>query len=189
MSLKDFFKAVQWGTIFNLFSQIAEYYDNALSMISILRYYGLDYVGEGEDHIQVNCLLVEHGSRDVNKSARYYSYDRNTGEPKEGVYCFKCQKYLTPFWYIHKLEKEYREISIIDFFLWIKVVFRVDFPRDLVLDFDPNTFYTFGDTESAQNRMAKFSYAKSLRSLKKNNPILYLENIVQLYQTMKVGGQ
>lgn len=185
--LDQFFALVQWGTIFSLLPQIAEYYNNKLKMIYILRYYGLDYVYEGVDHMQVNCLWVEHGSSDINKSAKYYSYDRYTDNEQEGVYCFKCQKYLTPFWYLYKMEKDYKNVTIFDIFLWIKKIFRVDFPRDLVLDFDPDTFYNFGSSEDQQSLMAKFSYAKSLRKLKKSDSKIYLNNIVNLYQTMKIG--
>lgn len=188
VSLEEFFNVVRWGTIYSLFPQISEFYNNQLSMVLILNYYGLDYVVEGVDHMQVNCLLLEHGSQDFNKSARYYSYDRNTGEPKEGVWCFKCQKYLTPFWYLYKMEKEYKNVPIVEFFLWIKKVFRVDFPRDLILDFDPDSFYDFGESGEKQNIIAKFSYARSLRELKDKDPKLYLNNIVNLYKTMKIGG-
>jgi hypothetical protein len=138
--------------------------------------------------MQVNCLLFEHGSNDFNKSARYYSYDRNTGEDKEGVFCFKCQKYLTPFWYLYKMEKDYRSVQIKDFFLFIKKIFRVDFPRHLILDFDPEAFYTFEDTEGRQGILSKFSYAKSLRGLRDSDSKMYLRSIVNLYQTMNIGG-
>lgn len=188
LSLEEFFKVVRWSTIFSLFPQIAEYYNSRLSMVYILNYYGMDYVTSGVDHMQVNCILIEHGSQDINKSARYYSYDRNTGEAKEGVWCFKCQKYLTPFWYLYKIEKEYKDVQIFDFFLWIKKVFRVDFPKDIVLDFDPDSFYTFEDVEGRQNVLSKFSYARSLRDLKGKDSKLYLESIVNLYQTMKIGS-
>lgn len=187
VSLHKFFELVQWGTIFNLLPQIAEYYDNKLNMIYILRYYGLDYVYEGVDHMQVNCLLVEHGSKDINKSARYYSYDRHSGNDKEGVFCFKCQKYLTPFWYLYKMEKDYKNLNIFEFFIWVKKIFRVDFPKDLILDFDPDSFYIFGSPEDAQNIRSKFSYAKSLRKLKEVEPKIYLNKIVDYYQTMKIG--
>lgn len=187
-SLEEFFKKIQWGTVFSLLPQISEFYDNQLSMINVLKYYGLDYVVEGVDHMQVNCLLAEHGSNDFNKSARYYSYDRHTSDAKEGVFCFKCQKYLTPFWYLYKMERDYKSVQIKDFFLWIRRIFRVDFPRHLILDFDPDSFYTFEDVEEKQSILSKFSYAKSLRQLKDSDPKLYLRNIVSLYQTMNIGG-
>lgn len=187
VSLDEFFIKIQWGTLFSLLPQISEYYDSRLNMVQILHYYGLDYVEQGVDHMQVNCLWSEHGTNDFNKSAKYYSYDRHTGEAKEGVYCFKCQKYLTPFWYLFKMEKDQKGVHIMDFFKWVKRIFGVDFPRDLILDFDPNAFYTFDDIEEKQSMLSLFSYARSLRKMKEN-PMLYLTNIVNLYNTMKIGA-
>lgn len=185
--LDEFFNKIQWGTLFSLLPQISEYYDSRLSLVQILRFYGLDYVEQGVDHMQVNCLLVEHGSNDFNKSAKYYSYDRYTGEAKESVYCWKCQKKLTPFWYLFKMEKDQKGVHIMDFFKWVEKVFGVAFPRDLILDFDPSSFYTFDDIEEKQSVLSLFSYARSLRKLKENS-MLYLTNIVNLYNTMKIGA-
>lgn len=187
VSLDRFFEVVKWGTIYNLFPQIAEFYNSRLSMVRILNYYGMDYVTEGVDHMQVNCLLLEHGSDDFNKSARYFSYDRNTGDAKEGVYCYKCQKYLTPFWYLYAIEKERKKITLLEFFQFVKRIFRVDFPRNLVLDFDPDSYYTFDDVGERQNVLSLFSYAKSLRELKRD-PEIYLKSIIEFYRSMKIGG-
>jgi len=185
---KEFLTTIQWSTIFNLLPQVAEYYNSRLSMIQVLNHYGMGLEGGDTDEIQVNCIFLEHGSEDRNKSARYYAYDRNTCEAKEGVYCFKCQKYYTTFWYLYKMEREYRNMDLINFFLWIKVQFGVDFPKDMVLDFDPDSFYTFDGPGDRQNILSLFSYAKTLREIKNNDPVLYLKSIVNLYQTMKIGG-
>jgi len=188
LDLEEFFKAIQWGTVFSLLPQIAEYYNSKISMVYVLNYYGLDYVTSGIDHMQVHCLLLDHGTSDFNKSARFYTYDRNTGEPKEGVWCFKCQKYLTPFWYLYKMEKDFRSRGLLDFFILLRKIFRVDFPKDLILDFDPDSFYTFEGGEDRQNILSLFSYARSLRGMKQSDIKNYLSNLVNFYQTMKIGA-
>jgi hypothetical protein len=185
LPLKEFIDSVKWNTIFSMFSQIADYYDSRLSLISILNYYGLD-IDKGSEEIQVQCLFLEHGSEDRNKSARYYSYDRTTGEPKEGVYCFKCQKYYTSFWYLYKLEREYKKLNLLDFFLWVDKIFKVNFPKKLVLEFDPESFYSFENLEDKQNILDLFKYAKDLRRLKEENKNIYLGNLINFYQTMKI---
>jgi hypothetical protein len=185
LPIEEFINSVKWNIIFSLFAQIANYYDLKLSLISILNHYGLD-ISEGSEEIQIQCLFLEHGSEDRNKSARYYSYDRTTGEPKEGVYCFKCQKYYTPFWYLYKLEREYKKLNLIEFFVWINKIFKIDFPRDIILDFDPDIFYTFENLEEKHNFLELFNHAKNLRGLKNKDKEIYLRDLVNFYQTMKI---
>lgn len=177
----DFLRGVDFGNVFLLLPQIGQYYDTQITYARLLPYYGIHDVEVGSDVVQVNCILLEHGTADKNRSARYYAYDKNTGLPDEAIYCFKCQKALKPFWYLYKMEKDYHNRSLIEFFDFLLVTFGVSFPRDLLLDFDPETYFTFTESKNKLNILKLFDKAKEVRGIRSVDTLGYLNSLVALY--------
>jgi hypothetical protein len=145
----------------------------------VLRNYGVEVV-DGVDEQQVSCVFLEHGSHDRNKSARYFAYDREKANDDESVYCYKCCKRWTPFWYVYKYEKEYNGLKLTGMFPLMKKRFGVAFPRDILLDFDPEKHYTFEDTQEGEAIRLGLKRAIALREIKKRNLPIYLEKIKQI---------
>lgn len=174
---EDFIDRIPYQTVINLFMQIADYYNENLKLWEILRTYGIYDVDEYTEQAQVSCLCVEHGSSDHHKSARYFSVDRDTGNHRPAVYCYKCNKLLTTFWLLYKYEKDHHDLNSKEIFKLISKTFRVPFPRDLILDFDPEKFFTFDESEEDRKKALEgFKYAESLRQFKTDPPI-YCEKL------------
>jgi predicted Rdx family selenoprotein len=124
-----------------------------------------------EDEEQVECSFYEHGSNDAHKSARYFSYDRQTQTKSERVYCYKCQKMTTAFWYVFKQRRDHHKESIKDVLLYIEMRFGVALPRDLILAFDPEAFYTFAEGSDQQQKVRDlFIKARQIREVRHDLP-------------------
>lgn len=182
LSTAELLKRLSRETLFALLPDLAEAYTHVLPMWQVLHYYGQTHVHEGDTEKQVNCLWLSHGTVDKNRSARFFSTDRNTGTARGAVYCYKCQRSLTSFWYVYRMEHDTHERSISDTMLFIEATFGVRLPRDVILDFDSDTYYSFTDTKAEQSQMlAYFSQAGKLRALKTADPESFCQSLYVLY--------
>ncbi len=87
VSLDEFFQKVDFKTyIHPLFNNIFDYYNQELELYQVLRFAGFNSLTSSSDQVQLPCILPEHGGEDVNNSARYYLFDRDTGHRIPGVY-------------------------------------------------------------------------------------------------------
>lgn len=169
-------------TLFAVLPDLAEAYTTLLPMWQVLHHYGQDYVTQHDTEKQVNCVWVSHGTVDKNRSARYFATDRNTGAPRGAVYCYKCQRSLTSFWYVYRMEHDLHERSLFDTMLLVEATFGVKLPRDVILDFDPDTYYSFTDTMAAQTQLlTHFDSASKLRALKNADPESFCQSLYVLY--------
>lgn len=181
LNTEDLIQRVKYSYIFALMDQISEYYSESLALWKVLNYYGIPEPDAEIEQCQVSCLLVEHGSGDKHASARYFSFDRETGLRKEQVYCYKCSKILSSFWYIYKYEKDYHELNMKDVFIFIQKTFGVQFPKDLILEFDPEKFYTFDSEDDRITIMEKFNRADKIRDYKNTDIQVWLDSLINLY--------
>jgi len=155
------------------------------SLWKVLNHYGIDEPDAATEQAQIPCLLVEHGSSDRHSSARYFSFDRETGTHKEQVYCYKCSKILNSFWYIYKYERDFHELNIKDVFLFITKTFGTPFPSDLILDFDPEKFFTFDSEDDRAASIEKFKLADKVRAYKDIDIQQWLDSLLTLYISLK----
>lgn len=170
------------STLHSCLTDIGEAYAIALPMHMVLSHYG-EHVGAGDSDRSVRCLWSTHGTEDKNRSSRYFPIDRNTGQPRGAVYCYKCQKSLTSFWFVHQMMKDQGFTQLEDTIKYVENTFGVPFPRDVLLDFDPDTFFSFeteGPSSSGQLRMA-FEKAKAMRDLKNVSPETYIGSLMTLF--------
>lgn len=170
------------NTMSDLIFQIADAYKLTLPMWRVLQEYGYD-VGPDDGEVQLHCRLPSHGGVDNNKSARYFPSDRDTGGAWGGVHCWKCQKRKTAFWYVHAMEKGRSDATIRDVIEFIQQRFRVPFPRDVVLDFDPDEFYSLSGPGVVRDDLsARFAQARAVReNLKDADQGAYANALVAIY--------
>lgn len=168
------------NTILPLTDAICAFYDKKLSISQVYAYYGFDFK-DSDYQQQVHCLLPSHGSSDKHPSARYYPIDRNTGQSRQAVYCHKCQKTSTAFWLLYARESFLSGIHMRQFYLFINKVFRIPFPRHIFLEFDPQEYYVFEESE-IKGKLAKVQYAETLLRLKEAKDPLYLSEMKKLWR-------
>lgn len=168
-------------TLFALLPEIAESYVSVLPMWAVLSHYGQDHVSEHDTEKQVNCLWLSHGSKDTNRSARYFATDRHTGGSRGSVYCYKCQRAITSFWYVYRMEHDFHGKSIADTILYIEACLGIRLPRTVILDFDPDTYYSFSDHQVEQQLIQYFSQALKLRVIRDQDPGSFLQSLYHLY--------
>lgn len=178
---KELLEQVSYNHIFCLLDEFTQYYNDKLSLCMILSRLGVDEVLEGTEEQQVPCILIEHGTRDTHASARFYSFNRESGEHVAAVYCHKCGKRLTAFWYLYKYLKDYHGVKLKAYFLKLEKEYGVPFPRDLVLNFDPKIFFTFEDQGRTQ-AVKKFQDQERLRNSKQEDFESYAERLMLLYR-------
>lgn len=154
---------------------VASAYDVALKMGSIYQYYGY-YMDDSSDFQQVPCLLPSHGTGDKHPSSRFYSQDRNTGAKRHSVYCFKCQKAVTPFWLLYNREAGIRDVKIKEIFTFIYKTFRIPFPRTILYNFDAEAYYMLSESECATKRK-RFQAAEVLMKMKESKDPAYLTEL------------
>lgn len=187
-SVEELFRTFGYDkTLFPNFRKVADYYVEHLPLWKVLNYYmGADELDEYTEEYQVPCLLPDHGSGDYHRSARYYMYDRETEEESPAVYCFKCSSVKNSFSLL--MEKERNEDGkLIDVFNMIEEKWGVPFPKDIILDFDPDTYFVFEDDESVQRKKKikdALLNASEIEKLK-GNSVEYIEAIKLIY---KQGG-
>lgn len=178
----ELLRKINRETIFATLPELAEAYTTTLPMWRVLHHYGQTHINEHDTEKQVNCLWLSHGSIDRNRSARYFSTDRNTAEARGAVYCYKCQRSLTSFWYVYRMEHDSHERSLIDTLLFIETTFGVKLPRDVILDFDPDTYYSFADAQNTSSQLLTyFAQAGKLRALKTVDPETFCQSLYALY--------
>lgn len=180
VSTEEFLEKIKGSTLIDMMSELVDHYNINLRLWEILNHYGVDKVDETTEAMQVPCLLYEHGSGDVKNSAKYFSYDRETGDNSESVYCYKCQKKLTAFWFIYKYEKEYNGKNFKGILLYIKKIFKVDIPRKLILEYDPESKYSFETLECENETYSKFVEASKIRDLKITDDKEYINKLIGL---------
>ena len=174
---EEFIDKVPYDKIIHLFMKIADYYNKSIPFWRVLQSLGIYDVDQHTEESQVSCMLIEHGSADSHKSARYFSHDRDTGEYRPAIYCYKCNKLLTTFWFLYKYEKDNHGLNSKEIFKLISSKYKIPFPRELVLDFDPDTFFSFDEnSEENRNMLKGFEVAAKYRQLKVN-PELYCEKL------------
>lgn len=177
---EELIESIPTNYILPLTGKIASFYDGKLSMKDVYSIYGQD-LGDTESQQQVQCLLPSHGSQDRHASARFYPVDRHTGEVKHAVYCHKCQKTVTPFWLVYFRESYFSEIHMRGVYAFLKKTFQVPFPRHVYLDFDPQAYFVFEETE-VQNKIQKIKQAETILRLKEARDPLYLSEIKRFWE-------
>lgn len=139
---KDFLSEVPPQAIFNVFKDLIDWYQVNLPLWVVLNFFGEHLTGN-EDEQQVQCRLPEHGTRDNHASARYFSYDRDTGKQKQTIHCFKCQKSTNSIGLLFKHLTQTQGMKPVEVFQFIEDNFQLEFPKSIVLEFDPETYYSF----------------------------------------------
>ncbi|HEC66804.1 MAG TPA: hypothetical protein ENI23_16135 [bacterium] len=166
LSTEKLLDSIDFGkTVVPNLTEIYNYYDEHLPLWRVLNYCGVEEVDENSDAIQVTCTLYSHGTADHHKSARYYSHDRETGAAVGAVYCFKCDKVHRAGSYLYTFLKTYQGKNIFDFFFILENQFQVPFPRQILLDFDADEYYTF-ENEKRIKSTARFGIAANLKLVK-----------------------
>lgn len=185
MSTRDFVARCGYSKAFYpCLDKVIEYYDSKLSLRTILTRYGVD-VPDQTDVMQIPCLLPSHGTRDIHNSARYYSYDRESGEAKEAIYCFKCRVKKTGFSLVLALEREYRGKTLMDVLELMEGQFGIPFPKEILLDFDPDTYFTFEEDDSKiQQVLEAFKRARVVRNILRGDVTEYLAQLEGLYRSL-----
>lgn len=146
---------VPFHVLHALVGPISDWYKAALPMWAVLRFYG-DDVGPYDQEKQLRCRLPTHGGADSRPSARYYAQDYKTHGAFGGIHCWKPEcKRKTSFWYVYAMEKARSEARYSDVFLFIEHWFRVPFPRDIVLDADPERVLVAEADTAAQDDLAR----------------------------------
>lgn len=112
------------------------WYEVELPLWRVLAAYGSGGVGEGDESGVVSCRLPGHGGEDFHASAKYFRDDRESGRYRPAVYCYKCQKVLTSFWYVHTQEKARRGLNLRGVLKFIYERFGVSPPLKLWWDWD-----------------------------------------------------
>lgn len=147
----EFIKSIPSNMIFTLLEEISGAYNSRLSLAFILNSYTQAGLTDQDDERQVHCIWPEHGTTDKNKSARYFKFDRNTGLKDEKVYCYKCDKAKTAFWYLFGISKAYKSHeTMTDFMVDLYKVWGACFPREIVLNFDMDSYYSDFDSKSSE---------------------------------------
>lgn len=163
LTTKEFLSYTQGAWIGAALEPISEYYNSKLSLPTLLAEYGVE-VDPGAKEAQINCTFSEHGSHDNHKSARFYNYDRKTDTKSERVFCFKCEKVTSAFWYAYKQKKDFEQMKLKDLFIWIEARFRIPFPKHILLEFDLESHYTFGSSSSTNRTLSLFAQARNLHA-------------------------
>lgn len=174
-------RKVDPGTLSACLTDIGDAYSLALPMWRVLVHYG-EYANQDDSGRSVRCLWSTHGTEDKNRSAKYFASDRNTGQERGAVYCYKCQKSLTSFWYVHQMMKDQGLTALADTIKFVEVTFGVPFPRDVLLDFDPDVFFSFESASKTSGAMRlAFDKARKLRELKTVDQAAYVQSLLALY--------
>ena len=185
-SIDDIVKVVGFSdTIFPLIPDIIEYYDKEIPLWQMINHYSEDtdlYEGE-ERQVQVHCIFPEHGSADYHKSATYFPFDRDSGETRESLWCFKCQIRRGAFTTSLHLERNRNEKwSIVDHFKWLEKN-GIPFPKNIIGEFDPEKHFTFDEENSQEEKLLKmFKDVDIIKELKGSDIQEWLEaseNIVR----------
>ncbi|MFA5071095.1 MAG: hypothetical protein WC511_01840 [Candidatus Pacearchaeota archaeon] len=176
-SEEEVIKSVPSSVLIAITPDVANYYDSRIRMGLVYQLYGHS-LDDSADQQQIPCLLPSHGTTDRHPSSRFYSSDRNTGEKRHAVFCFKCQRTITPFWLLYARESQ-RNLKFRDIFLFISKVFKVAFPRQILYSFDPLLYYTMENTEVAQ-KVQKYLRAEVLLQLKLSGDASYLPELKRL---------
>lgn len=150
-----------------LMQPLSKYYETRLPLWRLMREFSVE-VDPSEGEQQVECSFSEHGSNDLHKSARYYTHDRNTGEASERVYCHKCNLMKTAFWYVLKQCRDHQNMQLKDVLRHLESHYGIPFPRDLLLDFDPDLYFSMGEGDAHTRAVTHFSAARALRRLREN---------------------
>lgn len=179
MVWEDMINLVGFKTLISCLPQISEYYQERLHYPQVLHNFGVD-IDPSDDYDQnVNCVLYSHGGEDRNASAKYYATDTQTGEPLQSTFCFKCMKSYTVFWFLYRMLKD-RGKTLEETFKHIELHYGVHFPKHILLDFDPDDYY------SVDNLMGsgEVSGIRQYISVRENatTPQELLVGIFQLYE-------
>lgn len=181
LSDDSFIQAVDPKYLHACLKPLADYYDEHLLLWQVMHHYGVDEVSPEDDTAQVPCILPEHGTNDNHKSSRYYRFDRDTNAERGSVWCFKCEKLQTAFWFIYNQETGNYNKKMKEVFQFIFYKFGVRFPRDIILEFDPVGYYSFDSDEDVKSiRAAELvPLVKKLITEKESHPE-YLKDVLQV---------
>ena len=161
VSLEQFWQTINFGNLTFLLDELSDYYTKNLPLWRVLVHYGID-ADDSDEQRQVPCLWRTHGGPDRKFSARYYPIDRNTGEWRPAVSCFKCQTMKTSLWYVYEVENWHRQRGIADAMSFIEYQFKVKVPRHIFLDFDPLAAASLSAAQQAET-VKLFQHALAIR--------------------------
>lgn len=188
MEPSTLFRKVDISTVIACLDPISAYYVEKLPLADVYNHYGtqlLDPLGvywphlsTDESEANINCILPSHGGADRHRSGKYYQIDRNSGEYRPSVYCFKCQAMKTSLWLAHAIERE-RGKDLLDTFDLIYNTWKVPHPRNIVLDFDDEVYYQV-KSDSATDLVSRFNRARNIRSIKDKDLGLFLSQAAEL---------
>ncbi len=186
LSQVEFIRQVPWEALMASMESLVGYYTPKISLAGFVSTLGRDEVEYGGGEQQVHCLLPEHGGCDLNRSARYFSANRETGDFEEAIYCYKCGIMLTSFWYVYRYLKEFRGVGFREFFEILLLEYGISFPMDLVLNFEPDTFYSFEKSKGVGIE-EKLNFALSLRRTRLEDQEGYRKVLRELWVSGKTG--
>jgi hypothetical protein len=182
MDCSEFIDKVSMNYVHPVVGAVTEYYDSALSIPDIYAHYGAPLRTLSGDEFQVPCILFEHGGSDVHNSSRFYTRDRESGKDSQRLWCFKCQKFTTPFWLVYKREVDFNGASFREVLKNIWVWFRIPFPLSIVLEFDPSQHYQMED-RNKEEKLRIFGVAQRLRQQKIEDPGEYLRMLKNFWKS------
>lgn len=191
LSTKDFLELIPSFYLVHMGNDLANFYAKNYRMTKIMQYFDVEVETFGGDQ-QVSCSFSEHGTKDIHKSAKYYESDRNTGEMSERVYCWKCEKMSTLYWYILKQAKDHENLNMKDALVWAEQRFGYKVPRDIILNYDIDQFYSFDDSaggfkKSLSHNLKEIADARTLLKQGNLEPyLLALESLVKPKQAPQV---
>ena len=164
-STAEFLKEIPLRYLVDMMPTLEEFYEESYSMLPILRDYGVE-IDSVSDNQQVNCSFKEHGTSDNHKSAKFFYEDRNTGKKSERVFCWKCQKVCTLFWYILKQAKDWKDLKMVDALVAAESRYGYRVPRSLILDYNVDNYYNIEKKENkTQRTMGLYRSAREIRNL------------------------
>lgn len=146
--------------------------------------FGYPHIGPGTDEEQLSCILPTHGSTDERPSSRYYQFDKNDGTRCGHLYCWgPCQKAFTSYWYLWTYLRGNFEYGHRKVIVTIEEQFGVPFPREIVLNADPDRLDDFqGDEDYKRIARARFVQNRIIRNdVRPREPGMALAAWAELY--------
>ena len=176
----DLLERIPFDILLAVMDSVVTHYNGLMSLAGIINSIGRDTVSAELGEQQIHCVFIEHGSRDTNKSARYYTHNRETGAEEEAVYCYRCGRMLTTFWYFFRHLKDQQGLNLREYLQTLDGVYGLPFPRDLVLNFDPDTYYSF-EASKGDGVGRKLAHITAMREMRAEDPEAYSNFVRDLW--------
>ena len=174
-SYQEFLGAVPYEGLYENLLELSEDVASKLPLHQILNEMGANILPLSPDQ-QFRCVLPWHGTQDLHPSARYYTYNRDSGEEEESFYCFKCNEASNSFWLLYKLAKlDNEKIDLRLFLNHLNERYGVEISREIVLMYDPNDLSNLiGGSDSIRQ---EFLASKALLDVFSIDKELYLNKL------------